>query len=57
VNTRITIVYDNCLNKQGLKTGRDFSALIETVHVSPVLFDTGNDDVALLYNNVVPGFK
>jgi metal-dependent hydrolase (beta-lactamase superfamily II) len=57
VYTRITIVYDNCLNKQGLKTGRDFSALIETVHVSPVLFDTGNDDVALLYNNVVPGFK
>jgi 7,8-dihydropterin-6-yl-methyl-4-(beta-D-ribofuranosyl)aminobenzene 5'-phosphate synthase len=47
---KITIVYDNCLNKQGLKTGWGFSALIETEHASPILFDTGNDDVALLYN-------
>jgi len=50
VDSRITIVYDNCLNKQGLKTGWGFSAFIETSHASPVLFDTGNDDAALLYN-------
>jgi len=47
---KITIVYDNCLNKQGLKTGWGFSALIETNHTSPILFDTGIDGVALLYN-------
>jgi len=50
VDTRITIIYDNDLNKQGLKTGWGFSALIETDHASPILFDTGNDGVALLYN-------
>jgi len=50
VGAKITIVYDNCLNKQGLKTGWGFSALIETGHTSPILFDTGNDGVALLYN-------
>lgn len=50
MDTRITIVYDNCLNKQGLKTGWGFSALIETNPEKSILFDTGNDDVALLYN-------
>lgn len=50
MDNRITIVYDNCLKRQGLKTGWGFSALIETEHVSPVLFDTGNDGAALLYN-------
>jgi len=50
VETKITIVYDNCLNKRGLKTGWGFSALIETNHTPPILFDTGNDGVALLYN-------
>ncbi len=47
---KITIVYDNCLNKPGLKTGWGFSALIETEHTSPILFDTGDDGAALLYN-------
>jgi metal-dependent hydrolase (beta-lactamase superfamily II) len=53
VETKITIVYDvydNCLNKRGLKTGWGFSALVETDHASPVLFETGNYGVALLYN-------
>ncbi len=47
---KITIVYDNCPSKRGLKTGWGFSALIETNHTSPILFDTGDDGVALLYN-------
>jgi 7,8-dihydropterin-6-yl-methyl-4-(beta-D-ribofuranosyl)aminobenzene 5'-phosphate synthase len=50
VETRITIVYDNCLNGRGLKTGWGFSALVETDHTSPILFDTGNDGTSLLYN-------
>ena len=50
MDTKITIVYDNCLKKRELKTGWGFSALIETNHTPPILFDTGNDGVALLYN-------
>jgi 7,8-dihydropterin-6-yl-methyl-4-(beta-D-ribofuranosyl)aminobenzene 5'-phosphate synthase len=50
METKITILYDNCLKKQGLKTGWGFSALIETNHASPILFDTGNDGISLLYN-------
>jgi 7,8-dihydropterin-6-yl-methyl-4-(beta-D-ribofuranosyl)aminobenzene 5'-phosphate synthase len=50
VETKITIVYDNCLNERGLKTGWGFSALVETDHTSPILFDTGNDGTSLLYN-------
>ena len=50
MGTKITIVYDNCLNKRGLETGWGFSALIETNHSSPILFDTGDDGAALLYN-------
>jgi 7,8-dihydropterin-6-yl-methyl-4-(beta-D-ribofuranosyl)aminobenzene 5'-phosphate synthase len=50
LDNKITIVYDNCPIKQGLKTGWGFAALIETNHASTILFDTGNDDVALLYN-------
>jgi 7,8-dihydropterin-6-yl-methyl-4-(beta-D-ribofuranosyl)aminobenzene 5'-phosphate synthase len=50
VETKITIVYDNCLGKRGLKTGWGFSALVETNHASPILFDTGDDGNALLYN-------
>jgi 7,8-dihydropterin-6-yl-methyl-4-(beta-D-ribofuranosyl)aminobenzene 5'-phosphate synthase len=57
--TRITIIYDNCLKKQGLKTGWGFAALIETDGKSPTLFDTGDDGMALLHNmkklNIEPG--
>jgi 7,8-dihydropterin-6-yl-methyl-4-(beta-D-ribofuranosyl)aminobenzene 5'-phosphate synthase len=50
LGTKITIVYDNCLYKPGLKTGWGFSALIETNHTPPILFDTGDDGAALLHN-------
>jgi len=48
--TKLTIVYDNEVIKQGLKSGWGFSALIETEHASPILFDTGGDGSVLLYN-------
>jgi 7,8-dihydropterin-6-yl-methyl-4-(beta-D-ribofuranosyl)aminobenzene 5'-phosphate synthase len=50
LGTKITIVYDNCLYKPGLKTGWGFSALIEANHAPPILFDTGDDGAALLHN-------
>jgi 7,8-dihydropterin-6-yl-methyl-4-(beta-D-ribofuranosyl)aminobenzene 5'-phosphate synthase len=57
VDTKITIVYDNSPKKRGLKTGWGFSALIETNLASPILFDTGNDGAALLYNMERLGIK
>jgi 7,8-dihydropterin-6-yl-methyl-4-(beta-D-ribofuranosyl)aminobenzene 5'-phosphate synthase len=47
---KITILYDNCLSKLGLKTGWGFSSLIEVGGAPPLLFDTGADGAALLYN-------
>ena len=47
---KLTIVYDNCLGKRGLRTGWGFSSLIETDHAPPFLFDTGADGATLLYN-------
>jgi len=47
---KITIVYDNCLAKAGLKTGWGFSALIEAENTPVLLFDTGNDSSSLLDN-------
>lgn len=47
---KITILYDNCLSKPGLKTGWGFSSLIEVGGTPPLLFDTGADGAALLYN-------
>jgi len=47
---KITIVYDNCLSKPGLRTGWGFSSLIETDYAPPLLFDTGADGATLLYN-------
>lgn len=47
---KLTVVYDNEVRKQGLKSGWGFSALIETEHASPILFDTGGDGSVLLYN-------
>ncbi|MCK4856903.1 MAG: MBL fold metallo-hydrolase [candidate division Zixibacteria bacterium] len=38
------------MRKQGLKSGCCFSALIETEHASPILFDTGGDGSVLLHN-------
>ena len=47
---KITIVYDNCLSKPGLRTGWGFSSLIEVGGAPPLLFDTGADGATLLYN-------
>jgi 7,8-dihydropterin-6-yl-methyl-4-(beta-D-ribofuranosyl)aminobenzene 5'-phosphate synthase len=47
---KITIVYDNCVAKTGLKKGWGFSALIKVEDTPLILFDTGNDGAALLDN-------
>jgi 7,8-dihydropterin-6-yl-methyl-4-(beta-D-ribofuranosyl)aminobenzene 5'-phosphate synthase len=47
---KITILYDNCLSKPSLRTGWGFSSLIEVGGAPPLLFDTGADGAALLYN-------
>jgi 7,8-dihydropterin-6-yl-methyl-4-(beta-D-ribofuranosyl)aminobenzene 5'-phosphate synthase len=47
---KITVIYDNSLSREGLTIGWGFSCLIETGDTPPLLFDTGNDGVALLYN-------
>ena len=47
---KITIVYDNCVAKAGLRKGWGFAALIECEDTPPILFDTGNDGAALLDN-------
>ena len=47
---KITIVYDNCLNKSRLRASWGFSSFIETNYAPPLLFDTGADGATLLYN-------
>ncbi len=47
---KITIVYDNCLSKQGLRTSWGFSSLIEVSGTPPLLLDTSADGAPLLYN-------
>jgi len=47
---KITIVYDNCTAKAGLRTGWGFAAFLQTENAAPLLFDTGADGAALLYN-------
>jgi len=47
---RITIVYDNEVKKEGLKSGWGFSAYIEMERAAPILFDTGADSPTLLHN-------
>ena len=47
---KVTIVYDNCASKPGLKTAWGFSCLIETEGTLPILFDTGAEGTTLLYN-------
>jgi len=47
---KITIVYDNCVRKLGLKSGWGFSSLIEIEKTPPLLFDTGADGTTLLHN-------
>jgi 7,8-dihydropterin-6-yl-methyl-4-(beta-D-ribofuranosyl)aminobenzene 5'-phosphate synthase len=50
ITMQITIIYDNYSTRSDLKTGWGFSALIETGNAPPVLFDTGDNGGALLYN-------
>ncbi len=47
---KVTILYDNCLSKQGLRAGWGFSAFVEFEDGLPLLFDTGADGATLLYN-------
>jgi 7,8-dihydropterin-6-yl-methyl-4-(beta-D-ribofuranosyl)aminobenzene 5'-phosphate synthase len=47
---KITVVYDNEVKKEGLRTGWGFAALVEDAEKSPLLFDTGADGPALLHN-------
>jgi len=47
---KITIIFDNCPHKPGLRTGWGFSSIIEVGGALPLLFDTGVDGTALLYN-------
>jgi 7,8-dihydropterin-6-yl-methyl-4-(beta-D-ribofuranosyl)aminobenzene 5'-phosphate synthase len=47
---KITVIYDNCALKTGLRAGWGFSSLIEIEDEPPVLFDTGADGVILLHN-------
>lgn len=47
---KVTIVYDNEVNQEGLKAGWGFSSLIENKNETPILFDTGADSPTLLHN-------
>ena len=47
---RITIVYDDEVNKEGLKAGWGFSSLIEAKNAPFILFDVGADSPTLLHN-------
>ena len=47
---KLTMVYDNEVNKEGLIAGWGFSALIEIENKAQILFDTGADSATLLYN-------
>jgi len=47
---KITVVYDNEVEKEGLRAGWGFSALIENEKEPPILFDTGADSPTLLHN-------
>jgi 7,8-dihydropterin-6-yl-methyl-4-(beta-D-ribofuranosyl)aminobenzene 5'-phosphate synthase len=47
---KVTIVYENCIARPGLKTGWGFSCLVEVKGEAPLLFDTGADGDTLLHN-------
>ena len=47
---KITIVYDNEVSKEGLRSGWGFAALIESEKAATILFDTGADSSTLLHN-------
>lgn len=47
---KITIVYDNDVYREGLRSGWGFAAVIETGKSPPILFDTGADISTLAHN-------
>jgi len=47
---KLTIVYDNEVEKEDLRAGWGFSALIEGENTASILFDTGADNPTLLHN-------
>lgn len=47
---KVTIVFDNEVEKRGLMAGWGFSALVQAENISPILFDTGADSHTLLHN-------
>ena len=47
---KITILYDNCVAKEGLEAGWGFSALIQSRNTPDILFDTGADGQILSRN-------
>jgi 7,8-dihydropterin-6-yl-methyl-4-(beta-D-ribofuranosyl)aminobenzene 5'-phosphate synthase len=47
---KVTIVYDNEVEKQGLRAGWGFSAVVQDKDMPKILFDTGADSPTLLHN-------
>lgn len=47
---KITIIYDNEVNKPRLKASWGVSSLVEIENTPPILFDTGADGATLLHN-------
>jgi 7,8-dihydropterin-6-yl-methyl-4-(beta-D-ribofuranosyl)aminobenzene 5'-phosphate synthase len=47
---KVTIVYDNEVEKQGLRAGWGFSAVVQDEDMPMILFDTGADSPTLLHN-------
>lgn len=47
---KATIVYDNEVKQEGLRSGQGFSALIESEKTPSILFDSGADSPTLLHN-------
>jgi len=47
---KLTVVYDNAVQKSGLRADHGFSCLIEAPDTPKILFDTGADGSILLHN-------
>lgn len=47
---KVTVIYDNEVNREELGAGWAFSALIESEKIPPILFDTGAGSPTLLHN-------
>jgi 7,8-dihydropterin-6-yl-methyl-4-(beta-D-ribofuranosyl)aminobenzene 5'-phosphate synthase len=47
---KVTIIYDNTVSREGLKSDWGFSCLVEAENTPRILFDTGADGAILLSN-------